>query len=91
MNNGGFHNGFLRYFLSHYQIYAYFYAMKRIIILSFLLILSVQGINAGSPPPDTDELTRELMRSSGNIHQFNNIFPQEKVYIEFDNTAYFQG
>ena len=91
MNNGGFHNGFLRYFWSHYQIYAYFYAMKRIFILSFLLILSVQGINAGSPPPDTDELTRELMRFSGNIHQFNNIFPQEKVYIEFDNTAYFQG
>ena len=28
---------------------------------------------------------------AGNIHQFNSIFPQEKVYLEFDNSAYFQG
>jgi hypothetical protein len=35
--------------------------------------------------------TNALMRFAGNIHQFNNIFPQEKVYLEFDNTAYFQG
>ena len=26
-----------------------------------------------------------------NIHKFNCLFPQEKVYLEFDNTAYFQG
>ncbi|MCQ2110270.1 MAG: hypothetical protein MJY79_02095, partial [Bacteroidaceae bacterium] len=25
------------------------------------------------------------------MHQFNQIFPQEKVYLQFDNTAYFQG
>ncbi len=32
-----------------------------------------------------------LMRFAGNIHQFNELFPQEKVYLQFDNTAYFQG
>ena len=64
--------------------------MKRLItfILAacmFLPSIKAQGQN------DPDKLTRELMRFSGNIHQFNNIFPQEKVYLEFDNTAYFQG
>lgn len=33
----------------------------------------------------------DLMRYAGNIHQFNGIFPQEKVYLQFDNTGYYQG
>ena len=33
----------------------------------------------------------QLRRYAGNIHQFNTIFPQEKVYLQFDNTAYFAG
>ena len=33
----------------------------------------------------------ELMKFADNINQFNSMFPQEKVYLEFDNTAYFQG
>ncbi|MCQ2051319.1 MAG: hypothetical protein MJY74_03855 [Bacteroidaceae bacterium] len=33
----------------------------------------------------------KLKRFAGNIHQFNNIFPQEKVWLQFDNNAYFQG
>ncbi len=32
-----------------------------------------------------------LVMWAGNIHQFNSLFPQEKVYLEFDNSAYFQG
>lgn len=40
---------------------------------------------------DTVNYTNELMRFAGNIHQFNGLFPQEKVYLELDNTAYFQG
>ena len=39
----------------------------------------------------TANLTHELMRFAGNIHQFNSIFPQEKVYIQFDNTSYYTG
>ena len=40
---------------------------------------------------DSTDYTKELMRFAGNIRQFNEMFPQEKVYLEFDNTAYFQG
>ena len=32
-----------------------------------------------------------LMMFAGNIHQFNSIFPQEKVYLQFDNTSYYTG
>jgi len=32
-----------------------------------------------------------LMRYAGNIQQFNQEFPQEKVFLQFDNTGYFQG
>ena len=40
---------------------------------------------------DPADYASELMKFADNIHQFNNMFPQEKVYLEFDNTAYFQG
>lgn len=66
-------------------------AMKPIISLVAALLLSGSELLAGNPPETSDDYTRELMRFSGNIHQFNSIFPQEKVYLEFDNTAYFQG
>ncbi|MBO4561730.1 MAG: carboxypeptidase-like regulatory domain-containing protein [Bacteroidaceae bacterium] len=33
----------------------------------------------------------ELLKFADNIREFNSMFPQEKVYLEFDNTAYFQG
>ena len=33
----------------------------------------------------------EMMKFVSNIDRFNGMFPQEKVYLEFDNTAYFQG
>ena len=64
--------------------------MKRLITILFAAILLLQPVNA-QQNEDPDRLTQELMRFSGNIHQFNDIFPQEKVYLEFDNTAYFQG
>ena len=51
------------------------------------------------PPEDTSRIsvkssadyTSELIKFADNIHHFNSLFPQEKVYLEFDNTAYFQG
>ena len=51
------------------------------------------------PPGDTSKINvgesadyaSELIRFADNIQQFNSMFPQEKVYLEFDNTAYFQG
>lgn len=63
--------------------------MKRIGIL--IIILLFAGVDIYGQVPDSVTLTRQLMRFSGNLYQFNNIFPQEKVYLEFDNTAYFQG
>ena len=51
------------------------------------------------PPEDTSRINvrdsadyaSELIKFADNIHEFNSLFPQEKVYLEFDNTAYFQG
>lgn len=37
------------------------------------------------------DITDELIRFAGNVHQFNSIFPQEKVYLQFDNTSYAVG
>ena len=34
---------------------------------------------------------KALMRYAGNVYQFGQIFPQEKVYIQFDNTSYYTG
>lgn len=39
----------------------------------------------------SDEKSEALMRFAGNIHQFNAIYPQEKVYLQFDNTSYYTG
>jgi hypothetical protein len=64
--------------------------MKRLITLILTVSLLLPFIKAQAQD-DPDKFTKELMRFSGNIHQFNSIFPQEKVYLEFDNTAYFQG
>ena len=64
--------------------------MKRLITVILTASLLLTLANAQNTD-ESDRLTRQLMRFSGNIHQFNNIFPQEKVYLEFDNTAYFQG
>lgn len=64
--------------------------MKRIRILSIIIsILVCAGLHAQTQ--DSATISRELMRFSGNLYQFNQIFPQEKVYLEFDNSAYFQG
>ena len=40
---------------------------------------------------DTDAAADSLRRFVGNIGAFNRLFPQEKVYLHFDNTAYFRG
>src|SRR5574344_2012415 len=40
---------------------------------------------------DNTSAVESLMRYAGNIHQFSSIFPQEKVYVQFDNTCYYSG
>lgn len=39
---------------------------------------------------DNDALAR-LKGYARNVHAFNNLLPQEKVYLHFDNTSYFRG
>ena len=54
-------------------------------LLACLSILTVITCHAQSSSVDS------LMKYAGNIHQFNSIFPQEKVYLQFDNTSYYTG
>ena len=60
--------------------------MKRLITILLTLTLSLSGIRA-----QQESAASALMRYAGNIHQFNSIFPQEKVYLQFDNTSYYTG
>ena len=57
---------------------------KFALTLSFLIPAAIP-CNADSASVDS------LMKFAGNIHQFNSIFPQEKVYLQFDNTSYYTG
>ena len=43
------------------------------------------------PGYSDSERADSLMNFAGNIHQFNSIYPQEKVYLQFDNTSYYSG
>jgi len=63
----------------------YLRSLKKLLITATILMLAVDGSAQMIEP------TTSLMRYAGNIHQFNKIFPQEKVYLQFDNTAYFSG
>ena len=40
---------------------------------------------------DSIGITGKLRAFMNNIGTFNNVFPQEKVYLHFDNTGYFAG
>ena len=67
-----------------------FTAMNRLICLvtTFLVLLSPR---VSADTPAADDPASRLMRYAGNIYQFNSIYPQEKVYIQFDNTSYYNG
>ena len=56
--------------------------MRRTCLFALVILSTFGQVRAGN---------EALMRFAGNIHQFNKLFPQEKVYLQFDNTAYFQG
>ena len=64
---------------------------RRNLVITLVLLSFSTGISAGTPTDTYENYNHELMRFTGNIHQFNELYPQEKVYLEFDNTAYFQG
>ena len=54
---------------------------------SFLLLALI----AATPCMGESANLDALMKYAGNIHQFNSLFPQEKVYLQFDNTSYYTG
>ncbi len=58
---------------------------NRIVLLLCSLVIAAAPCRAQSSSVDS------LMKFAGNIHQFNSIFPQEKVYLQFDNTSYYTG
>ncbi len=56
-------------------------------LLTFTLLATLLFPSLGAQTTDKEK----LMTFAGNIHQFNSIFPQEKVYLQFDNTSYYTG
>ncbi|MDE7378758.1 MAG: hypothetical protein K2N13_07335 [Paraprevotella sp.] len=60
--------------------------MKRIQLLLFTVLLQSLCL----AQTDNDALAR-LKGYARNVHAFNNLLPQEKVYLHFDNTSYFRG
>lgn len=59
--------------------------MKRILTILYAFLFLSSGMSARNDAHDA------LMKFAGNIHQFNSIFPQEKVFLQFDNTSYYTG
>ena len=64
--------------------------MKRIVLVA-ALVLWCQGLLADITPDTSRHTAQELMRFADNIREFNSIYPQEKVYLQFDNTSYYAG
>ena len=68
--------------------------MRRLFTTLLTLALTIPFANtyaAGGDDESYSDVPGELLRFAGNIHQFNSIFPQEKVYLQFDNTSYYTG
>ena len=61
--------------------------MKRIFLILFALCSVMSGTQAR---PDSVAVEK-LIRFAKKIQDFNHLYPQEKVYLHFDNTGYFQG
>lgn len=59
--------------------------LSRAVVMLFVLCFLPAPCKAGQAEIDS------LMKFAGNIHQFNSIFPQEKVFLQFDNTSYYTG
>ena len=68
--------------------------MRHLFTTLLTLALTIPFANAyaeGGGNESYSDVPGELLRFAGNIHQFNSIFPQEKVYLQFDNTSYYTG
>ncbi|MBQ1957511.1 MAG: hypothetical protein II353_01500, partial [Alistipes sp.] len=61
--------------------------MKRL-ILSLICLTTFFNLSAQNL---TDSITQSLMSHAMTIRDFGRTVPQEKVYLHFDNTSYYQG
>lgn len=59
--------------------------MKACFVLLFFV--NVLALSAEIP----DSIAGRLARFAYAAEQFGNLLPQEKVYLQFDNTSYYQG
>ena len=64
-----------------------FFGGRTVRYCALLLSVAISWIPCNAAQASIDS----LIRYAGNIHQFNSIFPQEKVYLQFDNTSYYAG
>ncbi len=56
-------------------------------ILFFLLFISC-ALTVGA---QSDTITQKLLTFVSNVRAFNHLYPQEKVYLHFDNKGYYVG
>ena len=61
---------------------------KKYLVVSLSLLLCLQARGQES---DIDGELSRLMSFFQAFHNFSNAIPQEKVYLHFDNTSYYQG
>ncbi len=59
--------------------------------LFFTFIVFVLGRLVHAQQPTLHEQSQSILMQGVRINYFNRLCPQEKVYLHFDNTAYFQG
>ena len=67
-----------------------FYLFRILLLLLFVFLVNI----ISAIPVDSNkqqEAKTKLALYVGNMENFNRYFPQEKVYLHFDNTGYFMG
>ena len=63
--------------------------MRRLLMTTLCGLLLVVGIQAQSP--NKQEQMRSLLTYAVRANHFNALYPLGKVYLHFDNAAYFSG
>ena len=61
--------------------------MTKLLLSALLLLCSA----ASAQQSTLQEQAKAILMQGAHINHFNRLCPQEKVYLHFDNTAYFQG
>lgn len=64
--------------------------MQRLFILIYILFFSA-AVKAQAPQAVADTAFQRILGFAQHAVLFNQITPQEKVYLHFDNTGYFKG